>query len=258
MTNSFKNRMISGEQMNGCFINLFSPAVTEIVSQAGYDALLIDLEHGPGDYMDAITHMQSMAGSSATPLIRVVDSHSSTIKKAMDIGPHGIMVPNIRNADEARHVVEASRYPPKGFRGAAPPVVRGSMYGISLDDYFRFLEEDFLTIVQIESMEAVEDLENICDVEGIDMIFIGPTDLSGSLGRMGDYDSEEFKQVFERIEKVTLEKGKLLGTIPFPNWSTERLFQNGHHLVLCGFDAVMVRDSALSNVKEARKAANRN
>ena len=249
--------MQSGEQLNGCFINLFSPAVTEIVSQAGYDTLLIDLEHGPGDYMGAITHMQSMAGSNATPLIRVVDSHSSTIKKAMDIGPHGIMVPNVRNAEEARHVVEARCYPPKGFRGAAPPVVRGSQYGLNLEDYFRFLEEDFLTIVQVESLEAVEDLENICDVDGVDMIFVGPTDLSGALGKMGDYDSDAFRQAFERIEKVTLDKGKLLGTIPFPNWSTQRLYENGHHLVLCGFDAVMVRESALSNVKEARAAANR-
>ena len=117
------------------------------------------------------------------------------------------------------------------------------------------MDEEFLLIGQIESPEAVDEVEQIADVEGLDMLFVGPADLSASLGQLGRFDSDEFIAAFERIEQAALDAGKWLGTIVFPGWSAQRLYSNGHNLVMSGADTLLLRQAAEKDVAELRRAA---
>lgn len=252
---SVKQRLQSGERLHGCWIEAFSPVMTEIMAQSGYDVAMIDLEHGPGAVMDALRQIQVIAAHECAPLIRVGSADADVIKKAMDIGPAGLMVPNIRTAREAREVVAACRYGPAGVRGAAPGLVRASGYGRNLDHYLENVDEKFLLIGQVESAGAVENIEAIAAVEGLDMLFIGPMDLSASLGAFGEFADERFTAAFHAVERAVLDAGKWLGCIPFHDWTAERLYRSGHHLVLSGADTVLLRQAAERDAAELDELA---
>lgn len=243
-----KERLESGERLHGCWLEGFSPVMTEIVAQSGYDVVMIDLEHGPGGVMDALRQLQVIAAHDCAPLVRVTSGDINAIKKAMDIGPAGLMVPNIRSAGQAREVVAACRYGPQGVRGAAPALVRASGYGRHLQRYLDSVDDGFLLIGQIESGEGVDQVGEIAAVEGLDMLFIGPADLSASLGGLGDFTSERFTAAFTRLERSVLGAGKWLGCIPFHDRDAERLYADGHHLVLSGVDTLLLREAAERDV----------
>lgn len=243
-----KVRLNAGERLHGCWIEAFSPVMTEIVAQSGYDVAMIDLEHGPGDIMDAVRQLQVLAAHECAPLIRVPSADSNVIKKAMDIGPAGLMVPDIRTAREARDVVSACRYGPRGSRGAAPSLVRASGYGRNLDRYLDDIDEGFLVIGQIESREGAGNIDEIAGVDGLDMLFIGPSDLSASLGALGDFTCEEFADTFSSLERAILGAGKWLGCIPFHDRDAARLYGDGHHLVMSGVDTLLLREAAEADV----------
>lgn len=243
-------RLTSGERLHGCWIESFSPLMTEIVAQSGYDAAMIDLEHGPGTTMDAVQLLPVIAAHGCAPLIRVTSGDRDNIKKAMDIGPAGLMIPNLRTARDARDVVAACRYGPDGVRGAAPGLVRASAYGRNIERYLDTVNDGFLLIGQIESRQGAENIEAIAAVDGLDMLFIGPVDLSASLGAFGDFASEEFVRTFAMLECAILDAGKWLGCIPFHDWDAQRLYRNGHHLVLSGVDTLLLRQAAERDVAE--------
>jgi 2-keto-3-deoxy-L-rhamnonate aldolase RhmA len=260
--NSVKQRLKKGNRLNGCWIEMFNPIAAEIVAMSGYDTAFIDLEHGPGSYTEAISMMQAVSipnkanDHGCAPMLRVSSSDIVDIKRALDIGPEGIMVPNVRSVDEARSTVEACRYGPAGNRGAAPRIIRASGYGDDMAGYADYMATEFLLIAQIETEQAVNQIEQIAAVEGIDMLFIGPSDLSASLGAIGDYESSKFNDAFDRIEQATLEAGKLLGTIPLPNRDPARLFKAGHTLVISGGDTILLQQAAGQDVERMHKAAN--
>ena len=166
----------------------------------------------------------------------------------------GIMVPNVQNTEEAQAVVSACRYGPEGIRGAAPILLRATNYGKDIARYQEWMENDFLLIAQIESKEAVDQIEEIAAIDGIDMLFIGPIDLSASLGQLGHFESKAFIEAFEKIERAALAAGKLLGAIPFADWNAERLYENGHHLVLSGADSILLREAAEQDVADLNNA----
>ncbi|NKB78047.1 MAG: hypothetical protein GKR96_13685 [Gammaproteobacteria bacterium] len=252
---SIKERLFAGERLNGCWIEMFNPIASEIMAMSGYDTAFIDLEHGPGSLMDAIAMMQAVERHGCAPIIRTSSSNIVDIKRVLDIGPAGIMVPNIRNVEEAIAVVAACRYGPEGTRGAAPALVRASRYGNDIEAYAKFMEKDFLLIAQVECEEAVNQIEEIVGIKGIDMILIGPSDLSASLGAIGQYDQYRFISAFAKIEKSTLDGGKLLGTIPIPGWSANRLYENGHSLVISGADSLLLKTAAENDIAMLREAS---
>lgn len=255
MQNPFfvKERLSSGQRLHGCWIEAFSPVMTEIMAQSGYDIVMLDLEHGPGAVMDAVQLLPVIAAHGGAPLVRVGSGDANEIKKAMDIGPAGLMVPNIRTAREAREVVAACRYGPDGIRGAAPSLVRASAYGRELDRYIETVDAEFLLIGQIESSQGVENIEAIAAVDGLDMLFIGPADLSASLGALGDFASEKFVGTFQALERAILGAGKWLGCISFHDWDANRLYENGHHLVLSGVDTLLLRQGAERDVADLNR-----
>lgn len=250
---SIKQQFKSNKRLNGCWIETFSPIAAEIMAMAGYDVAMIDLEHGAGSYLDAISVMQAVCNHGCAPLLRATSANPAVIKRTLDIGPVGVMVPNIRSAQEAREVVAACRYGPDGIRGAAPGIIRAAAYGRDVADYLQWMETEFLLIGQVESAQAVEEIDEIVSINGLDMVFIGPADLSASLGELGRYDSDMFIKAFEKIEQSAFSAGKWLGTIPFPGWSAERLYNNGHNLVLSGADTLLLRQSAEKDVEQLRR-----
>ncbi|MCY3770082.1 MAG: aldolase/citrate lyase family protein [Gammaproteobacteria bacterium] len=250
-----KQRLAAGERLNGCWIEMYHPVASEIIAMSGYDIAFIDLEHGPGSYADALSVMQVIRAFPCAPMVRVGSSDLVDIKRTLDIGPEGIMVPNIRTADEARQVVNACRYGPDGLRGAAPGIIRATDYGTDVEDYLRFMAEDFLLIIQIESRQAVGNIEQIVQVEGIDMCFVGPSDLSASLGAIGNFESPEYRDAYARIIGAVQAAGKFLGIVPVPGCSLKQQYQDGHNLILGDADTLLLKQAAAGNLEKIRRAA---
>lgn len=252
---SIKQQLRTSGRITGCWIETFNAMAAEIMAMSGYDTAMIDLEHGAGSYLDAISMMQALNGHGCAPMIRATSTDAAVIKRVLDTGPAGVMVPNLRSAAEARAVVAACRYGPDGMRGAAPGIIRATDYGKDTASYLEWMAREFLLIGQIESTAAVNEVEQIAAVDGLDMLFVGPSDLSASLGALGRYDSDGFIAAFERIERAALDAGKWLGCIVFPGWSAERLYSNGHNLVVSGADTLLLRLAAEKDAAELRQAA---
>ena len=238
----------------GCWLELMSPIVAEIVAGAGYDCVLIDMEHGAASYGDAIAMMQAVAASGAAPLVRVPANDPVALKRTLDTGVSGVMVPGIDSKAEAEAAVAACHYPPRGTRGMAPSIVRASGYGRHWRDYVREIGERLLVMLQIESAEAVAEVEAIAAVEGVDMLFIGPFDLSASLGHVGEPDHPEVLAAIERVEAVAKQAGCLLGTIPTGARPLETLLERGHDLILPDADLAILRDGTDACIARWRTA----
>ncbi len=249
MTQSLKQRLKAGRPALGCLANMASPIATEILARTGYDCVMIDLEHGPGDMLTAVQQIQAVSGTTCAPLIRVPDKAPVYLKRALDAGPGGVMVPMVNTADEARHVVAACRYPPKGIRGVAHPIARASGYGTDLERYLARLADELLVICQIETLEGVDNAPKIAATDGIDMIFIGPMDLSASAGRFNQPDHGDVDALIALIEAAVRQAGKLLGILATPGRPAPKLFERGFDLVLDAVDIQLLRDAARTQVE---------
>ena len=253
----FKARLKEGHQAIGWWLELQSPIAAEVMAGAGYDCVLIDQEHGPGGILDAIHLMQAMAASPLAPLLRVSANDAAEIKRALDAGVHGVMIPVIESGAEAEAAVAACRYPPEGIRGMAAPIVRASGYGRRWRDYVKEANEQLLIMCQIESRAGIEAVEEIAEVPGVDMLFIGPFDLSANMGHMGEPDHPEVRAAIGRAEQAAREAGKLLGGIQTPERGVDQLAADGYALVLSDVDTVLLRDAAESSVARWRALVGR-
>lgn len=248
-----KAELKAGQPAFGVWIELFSPMAAEILAQAGYDCAMIDLEHGPGSYLDAVSVMQAMRAGDAVPMLRVESNDAVAIKRALDIGISGIMIPAVNSAAEAEAAVAACRYPPNGMRGCAVGIVRASDYGSRWQDYMAEVDERLLVICQIESAAAVENVEAIAAVAGVDLLFVGPFDLSANLGYLGQPDHPRVREAIARIEAAAKSAGKLLGNIPTAERSALELAQAGYGLILADADSMLLRDAARASIASFRE-----
>lgn len=246
--NRLKVGLKAGRPALGCWLHLASPIAAEIVAQAGYDALVIDNEHGAGDLLSAIALMQAASATPATSIIRVPWNDAVYIKRALDTGAEGIMVPYVETAADARAAVAACRYPPEGVRGYANQVTRSADYGARAEAYLERWPDNLLLICQIETQRAVENIPEIAAVEGVDMLFIGPSDLAASIGRVGRLDDPEVESLIARAVSAIAESGRLLGAVPLPGRSASDLFEEGHHLVVASSDVSLLRRGAAADV----------
>ena len=257
MRGTLKAKMRAGEAANGFWAELFSPAAAEIMASAGYDCAMIDCEHGPGDAAAATAVMRAIQATPCTPLVRVPGNEPLWIKRLLDAGAEGIMIPAVNSREEAERAVAACHYPPRGVRGMAAPIVRASGYGRDWQTYVKEIAEALLVICQIESKEALAAVAEIAAVDRLDMIFIGPFDLSASLGFMGEPDHPEVRRRISDAEQAAKAEGRLLGGIPTPERSAQMLYDAGYHLVLADIDVLMLREGSLAGVTALRKAAGR-
>ncbi|MBP2312427.1 HpcH/HpaI aldolase family protein [Azospirillum soli] len=252
--NRLKRTLAQGRPALGCWLDMASPVAAEIVGLAGFDCVVIDHEHGPGSLRDGLALLQALSGTPCTAIMRVPSNDPVYIKRALDIGVEGIMVPSVNSAEEARAAVAACRYPPAGARGAAYGMARGADYGLCGERYRDGCGDELLIICQIETVAAVEAIPEIAAVDGVDMLFVGPYDLSGDFGRLGRFDDPEVLALLERAERAILDSGKLYGTIPVKNRPMDVLANAGCRLVVAGSDIAFVRNGALAQVDAFRRA----
>lgn len=252
---SVRQRLQSGQQQFGIFMNTCSPVVTEITAMAGFDVLLFDHEHGPGSVQDAIACMNAARGSNAECWVRVPNNDPVYPKNYLDAGAHGIMCPMISSAEEARRFVSYCQYPPHGIRGLAPAATRHSAYGYQRDEYLARVKDDLTILVQIETREAVENVEEIVAVDGVNVLFLGPIDLSASLGHLGEFNHPVVLDAMRRIEAAAKKAKKPLATLFMPGMDLRNLVERGYTMIIGGGDIGVIRVGMQGMMANLQKAA---
>ena len=208
MTN-LKSRAREKQVVIGSWITLAHPAIAEIMAKAGFDWLAVDLEHSVITIREAEELIRTIDLCGVVPLVRLSANDPVQIKRVMDAGAHGVIVPMVNSAEEARKAVKAVRYPPDGKRSVG--LARAQGYGSSFDKYKEWLNQESIVIVQIEHITAVENLDAILSVDGVDGFIVGPYDLSGSLGIPGQFDNELMINAMEKIEIFMRGSSKIPG-----------------------------------------------
>lgn len=224
----------------GSWIQLGHPAVAEIMASAGFDWLAIDLEHSMIDLRETEELIRVIDLKGVVPLVRLASNNPEQIKRVMDAGAHGIIVPMVNACDEAEAAVAAVKYPPEGRRSIG--LARAQGYGPRFQQYFEWQRENSLVIVQIEHIDAVDNLESILSVAGVDGYIVGPYDLSGSLGIPGEFEAPKYLQALERILKVSQEMdmpGGVHVVEPDPKQLKARI-EEGHKFIAYGVDTRML------------------
>jgi 4-hydroxy-2-oxoheptanedioate aldolase len=231
---------------------LGSPFNAEVMALCGFDFLILDQEHGLGTLDILASQLQAVQGTQTTALVRVPGQDADYLKRVLDHGAEGAIIPNVNTGEEARAVAAACRYPPRGTRGSAPTSVRASSYGLA-KDYAGTAGEELLVICQIETVAGVENAAAIAGTDGVDMVFIGPSDLSNSAGHPGEMDHPEVQELIRRAEQATIAAGKPLGTILRPGVTLARTFDAGYQLVAAGSDLSRLREACLRDVQRFRE-----
>ena len=246
---SFTSRLRQQKLLLGTMLTLPSPETAEMISKCGFDWLFLDGEHGSASILDWQRVMQAVGGRSAC-VLRVPSGSEVYIKKALDIGADGIIVPMINSAEQARAAVAWSRYPPAGKRGIG--LARAHGYGLDFADYMARANEDIAVILQIEHIDAVESVDVIVDVEGIDAIFVGPYDLSASMGKTGQLDDPEVCAAMDRVAEVCKQHEMPLGYFGVSAESVKPFIEKGYKLICAGTDADFVTRSARNILAELK------
>lgn len=210
--NKLKAALARGEMQIGLWLGTAHPMLAEIAATAGYDWCLIDGEHGPNDIPTIMAQLQAMNGAGAAPVVRVPVGQDWILKQVLDIGAQTVMVPMVETAGDAEAMARAVRYPPDGVRGLAASMVRASNYN-AIPDYATTANNGICLIVQVETVRGIENIDSIAAVEGVDVVFIGPADLSADMGFTGNAGAPEVvaatKYAVERIRAA----GKAAGII---------------------------------------------
>lgn len=236
----------------GTFLNACSLVVADVLAGCGYDCLMIDGEHSPVGYETAHALAIACQGRGAGALMRIADNDPVLMKRALDLGLDGVMVPVVSSRAEAERAVASFRYPPDGIRGMAAGVVRASQYGLHTADYLATGRHRPILILQIETRAAVDAIDEIVAVDGVDMLFIGPFDLSANLGHLGQPDHPAAREAIAKVEAAAKKAGRWLGTIDTAGRPARTLFAEGYRLVMGSADVTMLRETALRNIAAAR------
>ena len=249
--NRVKKLLREGKFTCGSWVSLCSQIGAEVMGLCGFDWLLIDMEHGAGDYQTLLGQLQALAAAGETvPLVRVQSNDPVVIKRVLDLGAYGVMVPGVRSAAEARAAVAAVKYPPEGIRGLAG--VRAGRFGQD-PDYVRQANEEIMVILQIETREAIAEIDAILDVPGIDVAFLGPNDLSGDMGHVGHWDHPEVLEAIAKLEAAANKRNIPLGTIS-RGWEAARAcLDKGYRLQALMGDIPLLIASAKEIVSHFRE-----
>lgn len=238
----------------GTWITIPHQAVVEILSSAGFEWMVLDLEHAAIDYqamMNLIGHIQ---GNGMEALVRVSKNEEVVIKKAMDAGANGVIVPMVKNAAEAKEAVGYVKYPPHGKRGVG--LSRAQQYGVGFESYKKWLQESSVVIVQVEHIESVNNLEAILQVEGVDGIIVGPYDLSASMGMPGDFEKPEVVSALKQVIETTKKLNKPLGfhVISSDHQKILEKVLEGYTFLAFSLDFFFLGDMARSEMQKLKSA----
>lgn len=234
-----KDQVRAGKFMAGAWCNLASSITTEMAARAGFDWILIDQEHGPGDNLTLLSQLQAIGGRPSAAIVRIAWNERVRFKRALDLGASGIMIPYIETAEEAALAVAYLRYPPEGQRGvAASP--RATAFGAEFETYFSQSNGNLLAVTQIETGKAVANAGEIAAVDGVDVLFVGPLDLSVSLGLPGRFEDPEYREILARVASTARNAGKAAGILLPSTQLIDMVYEMGFRFVAVGNDGGMV------------------
>lgn len=247
--NSFRDRLLKGELLLSTLISFPSAEVVELLSKLDLDWLFIDGEHGPFD-TPQMQGMLQAASSNCPCLIRVPSHDAVCIKRALDIGAAGIIVPQIKTAAQACAAVRAAKYPPKGIRGVG--LARAHEYGISFSNYLETADQQISVVIQAETKEAIDNIEEIIAIEDVDAILIGPFDLSANLGHTGEIDHPQVVDAIEKVAQACKNENVKLGYFGVSAEAVKPYIENGFTLITVGVDSLLLLNSAQQMIAELR------
>ena len=252
---NLKQRLLNGETLNGCWLNLGSPVTAEIVGLSGFDWVLIDLEHGAGSESTTLSQIQALEHTTAGVIVRAESTEPQRIHRVLDMGAEGVMCPKVRNAEEALKVVKGLHYPPFGNRGVAK-MVRATQFAQNFNDYYQKSRDQILGVVQIETIEVLSHLDEVAAIEGVDVLFIGPADLSMELGIFGQFDHPTFVEALNKIVAAAKKANKAVGILFFNPDDYQRYHDLGIRFLACGADATFVAEGARTMAGKMSKSRN--
>lgn len=252
-TNGFKRLLTrKGAAPLGSWLMSTSPVTAEAMGLVGFDWLVVDMEHVAIDPPQLMSMLQTLAGTPASPVVRVPWNDPVMVKRALDAGAHTIMFPYVQNADEARRAVASTRYPPAGTRGVAG-THRGSRYGL-VDQYLLRAETEIGVIVQLETPVAMAALEDIAAVPGVDALFIGPGDLSASMGHLGAIGHADVQKALKEGVRRCHAAGKPVGIVGGTPALVKQYIADGFDYVAIASDMTMLLTCAQNYLGELRAA----
>jgi 2-keto-3-deoxy-L-rhamnonate aldolase RhmA len=253
MRNLLKEKLSKGKIVYGTFLTIGHPDVSEIIGSVGFDFVIFDMEHAPLDFGVVQSMMQAMSYSDTTPLVRVAWNDLVLFKQALDIGAHGLVIPWVNSREEAEKAVKAAKYPPEGIRGFGP-----RRAALRDKEYAKTADREIMVIVQVETKSALERLDEILSVNGVDACFIGPMDLTMSLGILGQLRHPSFEEALLRVVEAAKKHNIIPGiaTLPvsgegcLPELS--RLLEMGFRMISLSYDVGFLVEAA-SNLLNAAK-----
>jgi 2-dehydro-3-deoxyglucarate aldolase len=247
---NLKEKLCNNELTIGSWITIGHPAVAEILANAGFEWLVIDIEHTTIDLSMVQMMITTIQSCGATALVRVSKNEEVVIKRVLDAGADGIIVPMVCSAADARQAVDYAKYPPTGKRGVG--IARAQKYSTNIDFYKEWIENNLVIIAQIEHIEGIRNLDAILDVEGIDGTIIGPYDLSGSLGMPGDFDRAEMVEALDRFKKTCKANNFSMGfhVVDTDLKKIQKKINEGYRFIAYGTDFLFMSDHAKQGLKE--------
>jgi len=248
--NRVKRRLQQDLPVIGHWLSFPCPAVAELLSAFEPDWLVVDTEHGPSSWETVEDQLRAMRGTGVTPIVRVAGNDPALIKLALDRGAMGVIVPLVSSPEEARRAVLASRYPPEGIRGVAG--TRASRYGLELAEYFAAWNREALVICQVETLPGLEQAEEIAAVEGVDVLFVGPNDLSASVGHFRRFEAPEYEEAVQRVLAAARRRGKAAGYLASDPEEALRRIAQGFRFVGIGSDSRLLAAAASSVLRQVR------
>lgn len=237
--NSFKAALAANQVQIGCWSALANPFTTEVLGLAGFDWILLDGEHAPNDVLSFVPQLMALKGSSSASVVRVPTNDPVVIKRLLDIGFYNFLIPFVENEAEAALAVAATRYPPEGIRGVSVSH-RANMFG-TVPDYFAQSNKNISIMVQIESQPGVDNLDAILTTDGVDAVFVGPSDLAASLGYLGNAAHPEVQRVIQHIFARAKAQGKPAGILAPVEVDARRYLEWGATVVAVGSDLGVFR-----------------
>lgn len=240
--NVFKQSLSATKPMFGLWMGIPDTTVAEIGAGAGFDWVLIDAEHGPFDLTSVLHHLQAIESHPVSTIVRPVEGQTALIKQYLDIGVQTLLIPMVDTAEQAEHLVQASYYPPMGIRGLGTSMARAANWNRT-PDYLQRANEEICLIVQIESVEGLKNIDEIVALEGVDAVFIGPSDLSASMGYIGNPGHPEVVSAIEGAFKTIIAAGKHAGVLAVTKELVETYVAANASFIGVGVDAALLANA---------------
>ncbi len=246
-SNPVKDALKKGKKVSAGWLQANSTMTAEIMAEAGFDVLMVDLEHGPGSITDLMHQIFAMKGEKAVPFVRATWNDFVLIKRILDAGVYGLLVPYVNTKEEAQKAVDAILYPTEGIRGVAGSP-RAAHYGNKSADYMTKANDDIFLMTAVETPTAVENLDEILTIDRLDGIFIGPMDLATSMGHFCNPQAPEVQEKIMEIEKKVLAKGKILATVAGSWEDAKKKYERGYSLVVFFSDTTSLSAHARAQI----------